>query len=75
MNEKNHIVETDVVERPVEKVARNKIVEAMQRMKLGKATGPSEASVEMIVLGGKIGFNMMVDLCQHVLDGRGMTDE
>ena len=74
-NKWNHIVETDVVERPVEKVARNEIVEAMQRMKLGKATGPSEASVEMIVLGGEIGFKVMVDLCQHVLDGRGMPDE
>ena len=30
-NEWDHMVETDVVERPVEKVARNKIVEAMQR--------------------------------------------
>ena len=38
MNEKNewdHMVETDVVEGPVEKVARNEIVEAMQKMKLG----------------------------------------
>ena len=45
MNEENkwdHMVETDVVERPGEKVARNEIVEAMQKMKLGKATGPSE---------------------------------
>ena len=74
-NERNHIVETDVGERPVEKVAHTEIVEAMQRMKLGKATGPSEASVEIIVLGGEIGFKVMVDLCQHVLDGGGMTDE
>ena len=36
MNEENewhHMVETDVVEGPVEKVACNEIVEAMQRMK------------------------------------------
>ena len=43
------MVETDVVEGPVEKVIRNKIVEAMQTMKSGKATGPSEVTVEMIV--------------------------
>ena len=58
MNEENewdHMVETDVVEGPVEKVARNKIVEVMQRMKSGKATGPSEVSVEMIVASGEIG--------------------
>ena len=36
INEKNewdHMVETDVVEEPVEKVARNEIVEAIQSMK------------------------------------------
>ena len=38
MNEENkwdHMVETDVAEGPVEKVSRNKIVEAMQKMKSG----------------------------------------
>ena len=42
-------VETDVVEGPQEKVARNEIVEAMQKMKSGKATVPSEVSVEQVV--------------------------
>ena len=78
MNEENqwdHMVETDVVKGPVEKVARNKIVEAMQKMKSKKATEPSEVSVEMIVASGKIGVKVMMELCQHVLDGRGMPDE
>ena len=47
MNEENewdHVVETDVVEGPVEKVECIKIVESMQMMKSGKATGPSEVS-------------------------------
>ena len=51
MNEENEwdeMVKTDVVEGLVEKVARNENVEVMQKMKSGKATGPSEASVEMI---------------------------
>ena len=42
MNEENkwdHMVETDVVDGSVEKVARNEVVEAMQKMKSGKATG------------------------------------
>ena len=38
-----------LVEGPVEKVACNEIVETMQKIKPGKATGPSEVSVEMIV--------------------------
>ena len=44
------MVETDVVVGPVEKVARNDFVEAMQKKKSGKATGTSEVSVEMILL-------------------------
>ena len=45
MNEENkwdQMVETDVVEGPVEKVARNEIVKATRKMKLKKAIGPSE---------------------------------
>ena len=78
MNEENewdHMVETDLVEGPVEKVARNEIVEAIQSIKSGKATGPSEVSVEMMVASGEIRVKVMMELCQHVLDGRGMSDE
>ena len=74
-HEWDHMVETDVVEGPMEKVARNEIVEAIRRMKLGKVIGPFEVSVEMIVASGEIGVKVMMELCQHVLDGRGMPDE
>ena len=74
-NEWDHMVETDVVERHVENVARNEIVEAMQSMKSGKATGTSEVSEEMIVASVEIGVKVMMELCQRVLDGRGMPDE
>ena len=72
-NEWDHSVETDVVEGPVEKVARNEILGAMQKMKSGKATGPSEVSVEMIVASGDIEVKVMMELCQRVF--RGMPDE
>ena len=57
MNEENEwdcMVETGLVEGPVEKVVRDEIVEAMQSMKSGKVTGTSEVpvSVEMIVTSG-----------------------
>ena len=74
-NKWDHMVETDVVERPVDKVARNEIVEAMQEMKSGKTTGPSEVSVEMIVASGEIRVKVMMELCQRVMDGREMLDE
>ena len=61
-NEWDRMEEIDVVERPVEKVARNEIVEAMQRMKSGNATGTSEVSVEMIVASGEIGAKVMMEL-------------
>ena len=44
-------------------------------MKLGKAAGFLEVSVEMIAPSGEIGIGMMVELCQGVLDGRGMPDD
>ena len=44
-------------------------------MKSGKATGPSEVSVEMIVASGEIGVKVMMELCQHILDEREMSDE
>ena len=78
MNEENkwdHTVETDVVKGLVEKVACNEIVEAMQKMKSGKATEPSEVSVEMIIASGKIAVKVMMELCQRVFNGRGMPDE
>ena len=59
----------------MEKGARNKMMEAMQRVKSGKATGPSEVSMEMIVASGEIGVKVMMELCQHILDGRRMPDE
>ena len=74
-NEWDLMVETDLVEGPVEKVARNEIVEAIQSMKSGKATGPSEVSVEMIVASGEIGVKVMMELCQGVLDVRAIPDE
>ena len=74
-NEWDRMVETDLVEGPVEKVVRNEIVEAIQSMKSGKATGTSDVSVEMIVASGEIGVIVMMELCQRVLDGRGMPDE
>ena len=78
INEENkwdQIVKTDVVEGPVEKVTRVEIVEAMQKMISGKATRPSEVSVEMIVASGEIGAKVVMELCQRVLDGTGMPDE
>ena len=74
-NEWNQNVEADLVEGPVERVSQEEVVKTMGGMKAGKAAGPSEVSVEMIAASGEIGIGVMVELCQGVLDGRGMPDE
>ena len=56
-------------------MARNEIVEAKKTIKSRKANGPSEVSEEMIVASDKIWVKAMMELCQRVLDGRGMPDE
>ena len=57
------------------RASREEVVKALGRMKAGMAAGPSEVSVEMIAASGEIGIDVMVELCQSVLDGRGMPDE
>ena len=64
-----------MVEGPVERVSREEVVKALGKMKAGKAAGPSEVCVEMIAASEEIGIDVMVELCQSVLDGRGMPDE
>ena len=44
----------------------------MKKMKLGKASELSEVSIEMINASGKVGIEAMMELCQKVLDGKGM---
>ena len=68
--------ETDVIEELLERVTHEEIgSNPMQRMKSEKATRPSEVSVKMMVASGKIGIEVMMDLCQCILDGGGMPDE
>ena len=44
-------------------------------MKQGKAAGLSEVTTEMIVAGGRIAEEVMLQLCQRVLDGKGIPNE
>ena len=67
--------EADLVEGPVQWVNREEVMKVIREMNGGKAAGPSEVSAEMIVPSRKIGIGVMVELCQGVLDGKGMLDE
>ena len=49
-------------------------MEAMNKMKLGKAAGPSEVNMDMIMASGKFGVGVLNKLCRRVLDGKGMPE-
>ena len=65
----------DVVLGLIQRVTKVKIVNAVKEMKLGKATGPSEMNIEMIVARDKTGAEVLVKLYQRVVYGKGIPDE
>ena len=77
MNEENDWdhVEGDAAEGPVVCVSREDVLKALYEKKTGKAPGPSEVSLELIVAGGGVGIQVMAKICQKVLDGFGMPAE
>ena len=71
----DHKVDAAKVEGPVEKVSHEEVREAIRKMKQGKATGLSEVTTEMIVAGCRIAEEVMLQLCQRVLYGKGIPDK
>ena len=61
-NEWDQMVEVDMVEEPVEGVT-DEVMEAINKMKLGKAAGPSEVNMGMIIASGTFGVRVMKKLC------------
>ena len=68
-------MEGDALEGPVVCVCKEEVLQALNAMKTGKASGPSEVSLELIAASGCVGFYVMAELCQSVLDGVGMQVE
>ena len=71
----NQMVRVDLVEGPVEGVPDEEVMEAVNKMKLGKAAVPSEVNMNMIIASGTFGVGVMKKLCQRVLDAKGMPEE
>ena len=63
------------VEGTVEKVSRKEVRKAIRNIKQRKAARLSEIAMEMIVAGGKIAEEVMLQLCQRVLDEKGIPDK
>ena len=70
-NQWDQMVEADMVEG----VTDEEVMEAMNTIKLGKAAGPSEVNMDMIIASGKFVVGVIKKLCQRVLDGKGMPEE
>ena len=64
-----------IVESPVAEVSLEEITSAVKKIKLGKASGFSEVSMEMINAAGKVGIDVMMKFCQKVFDGKGMLKD
>ena len=47
---------------------------AIKVMKSGKAAGPSKVCSEIMSASKEVGINVMVELCQRVLNRKGMPE-
>ena len=73
-NELGQMAEADMVEGPVEGVTYEQAMKAMNKMKLGKAAGPSKVNMDMIISNGKF-VVIMKKLSQRILDGEYVSEE
>ena len=73
-NELGQMAKADMVEGPVEGVTYEEVMKAMNKMKLGKAAGPSKVNMDMIISSGKF-VVMIMKLCQRILDGEYVSEE
>ena len=78
MNKENDwdlVTEASVVKAPIKNDTCEEMARAIKVMKPEKAAGRSEVCAEMISASGELGVSVMAELCQRVLDGKGMSDE
>ena len=68
-------VKGDALEGPVICVSREKVLQALNAMKTGKAPESSEVSLELIAASGGVGIQLMAEICQQVFGGFGMPAE
>jgi hypothetical protein len=71
-NEWDGEVEADVVQGPIERVTKGEVMRAIKAMKIGKASGVTDNVAEHVVASGKIGVDVMAEICNRVLAGGSM---
>ena len=53
---------------------REETMEAFKYLKIGKAPGPTEVYAEMILASGDVGIIVLMELCNRILDEKGMPE-
>ena len=71
----DHVTAASMVEGPIKNVTREEMAIPIKEIKPRKAAGPSEVCAEMISASVEVGVSVMLELCQRVLDGKGMPDK
>ena len=74
-NDWDQDVESEMIEGPIERISQAEVSLALKGMKSKKAPGLSEVTVEMIRASGEKGIEVMMKLCQRLVDGGGMPNE
>ena len=62
----DQMAEADMVEGPVEGMTDEEVMKAMNKMKLKKSAGPSEVSMNVIIVSGKFGVGVIKKLSESV---------
>ena len=73
-NELGQMTEADMIEGSVEGVTYEEVMKAMNKMKLGKAAGPSKVNMDVIMSSGKF-VVIIKKLCQRILNGQDVSEE
>ena len=63
------------MEGPIERIMREEIMEAFKYLKIGKAPVTTEVYIEMIVASEDIGIRLPMELCQRILEEKGMLED
>ena len=65
----------EMVEGPVVCVGREKVLQALSKTKTVIVPGSSNMSLELVAVSGKVGLQVIAEICQMVLDGHGISVE
>ena len=74
-NDWDHVTEAREIDGPIKKISREEMKIAIKAMKPGKDAEPSKVCAEIISASEEVRVSVMVELLQHLLDGKRTPDE